>query len=69
MGITVLGQVDAESDIPEAEYQYGDAYLVGEEEPYDIYIFTRDDADGSFINMGPLGIVGPQGPKGDKGDQ
>lgn len=69
MGITVLGHVDSESDIPEAEYQYGDAYVVGTEEPYDIYIFTRDDADGSFINMGPLGIVGPQGPKGDKGDK
>lgn len=67
-GITVLGRVDAEADIPEGTYSYGDAYLVGEEEPYDIYIYTRDGEDGEFINMGPLSIVGPQGAKGDQGD-
>ena len=66
-GITVLGRVDAETDIPEATYEYGDAYLVGEEDPYDIYIFTRDGGDGEFINMGPLTVVGPQGPTGDTG--
>ena len=66
-GITVLGRVDAEADIPEGTYEYGDAYLVGEEEPYDIYIFTRNGADGEFINMGPLTIVGPQGPTGEQG--
>ena len=71
-GITVLGVVDSAEDIPEDEYSYGDAYLVGTEEPYDIYIFTRNGESGEFINMGPLSIVGPQGPqgpKGDKGDQ
>lgn len=71
-GITVLGVVATEADIPEDEYNYGDAYLVGAEEPYDIYIFTRNGESGEFINMGPLSIVGPQGPqgpKGDKGDQ
>lgn len=66
-GITVLGRVDAEADIPEGTYEYGDAYLVGEEDPYDIYIFTRDGADGEFINMGPLTVVGPQGPQGEQG--
>ena len=66
-GITVLGRVDAEADIPEETYEYGDAYLVGEEDPYDIYIFTRDDADGEFINMGPLTVIGPQGPQGEQG--
>ena len=66
-GITVLGRVDAEADIPEATYEYGDAYLVGEEDPYDIYIFTRDGADGEFINMGPLTVVGPEGPIGPQG--
>ena len=67
-GITVLGRVDAETDIPEGTYEYGDAYLVGTEDPYDIYIFTRDGADGEFINMGPLTVIGPQGPKGEQGD-
>ena len=67
MGITVLGKVATEADIPVGTYNYGDAYLVGLTEPYDIYIFTRDDADGSFVNMGPLAIVGPQGPAGPAG--
>ena len=69
MGITVLGRVATEADIPVGTYNYGDAYLVGATEPYDIYIFTRDDADGSFVNMGPLAIVGPQGPAGPAGEQ
>lgn len=67
MGITVLGKVTTEADIPQGTYDYGNAYLVGTTEPYDIYIFTRDDADGSFVNMGPLAIVGPQGPAGPAG--
>ena len=69
MGITVLGKVATEADIPVGTYNYGDAYLVGLTEPYDIYIFTRDDANGSFVNMGPLAIVGPQGPAGPAGEQ
>lgn len=69
MGITVLGKVATEADIPVGTYNYGDAYLVGLTEPYDIYIFTRDDANDSFINMGPLAIVGPQGPAGPAGEQ
>lgn len=68
-GITVLGVVESAEDIPEDEYSYGDAYLVGTEEPYDIYIFTRNGESGEFINMGPLSIVGPQGPQGPKGDK
>ena len=67
MGITVLGRVDTEADIPTGTYDYGNAYLVGATEPYNIYIFTRDDANGSFVNMGPLSIVGPQGPQGPAG--
>lgn len=63
-GVTVLGKLDTEAEIPEGTYNYGDAYLIGTEEPYDMYIYTRDDADGSFINIGPLNIVGPSGPAG-----
>ena len=43
-GIKVVGQVENAEDLPDpAEYEgdYGDAYLVGEEDPYDFYIFTR----------------------------
>lgn len=71
-GIKVLGRVDYVSDIPEATFEYGDAYLVGLNEPFDVYIYTRTDGDvGMFINMGPLNIVGqegPQGPQGPKGE-
>ena len=64
-GIKVLGIVATDADIPEGTYDYGDAYLVGTEEPYDIYIYTR--GTNSFINIGPLTIVGPQGPQGEQG--
>ena len=43
-GIKVIGQVDDAEDLPDpAEYEgdYGDAYIVGTEEPYEYYIFTR----------------------------
>ena len=68
-GITVLGKVDEESDIPSGTYNYGDAYLVGTETPYDMYIYTRTDipGEGEFINIGPVSVVGPQGPQGEVG--
>lgn len=67
-GIKVLGRVDYVSDIPEATYEYGDAYLVGLNEPFNIYIYTRTTDDvGMFINIGPLNIVGQQGPEGPQG--
>ena len=69
-GIKVLGRVDYVSDIPEATYEYGDAYLVGLNEPFNLYIYTRTDGDvGMFVNMGPLNIVGQQGPEGPQGPQ
>lgn len=72
MGITVLGRLDAAVSIPDETYNFGDAYLIGTVEPYDIYIYTRNldpTVPGSFVNMGKLGIIGPQGPKGEKGDK
>ena len=67
-GIKVLGRVDYVSDIPEATYEYGDAYLVGLNEPFNVYIYTRTTDDvGMFVNMGPLNIVGQQGPEGPQG--
>ena len=65
-GIKVLGIVATDADIPAGTYDYGDAYLVGTEEPYDIYIYTR--GTNSFIDIGPLTIVGPQGPQGEQGE-
>ena len=43
-GIKVVGKVADPEDLPNpAEYEgdYGDAYIVGDAEPYDYYIFTR----------------------------
>ena len=79
-GINVVGQVDFPEQLISATVYpgvYGDAYLVGIETPYDIYIFTRPfegETDNQWVNMGQLGIkgdkgdTGPQGEKGDKGD-
>ena len=73
-GIKVVGQVDNSSDLPDpTEYdgEYGDAYVVGEETPYDYYIFTRpfeDETDPQWFNLGQFPAPGPQGEKGDKGD-
>lgn len=64
-GIKVLGIVATDADIPEGTYEYGDAYLVGTEEPYDIYVYTR--GTDSFVDIGPLSIVGPAGPQGQTG--
>ena len=68
-GITVLGKVDYVSDIPESDiFSYGDAYLVGLYEPYNLYIYTRTDSNtGTFINIGPINIVGQPGPTGPVG--
>ena len=69
-GIKVLGKVDSESDIPAGTYEYGNAYLVGLTDPYDLYIYTRNKeaADsGSFVNVGPLNVIGQEGPEGPQG--
>jgi len=43
-GIKVVGQVESPDDLPDPETfegEYGDAYLVGTQTPYDYYIYTR----------------------------
>ena len=79
-GIKVVGQVNTSDKLPNAaDYpgDYGDAYLVGTETPYDYYIFTRPNDThptaywlniGKFPLAGPQGETGPQGPQGPKGD-
>ena len=86
-GIKVVGHVDNESNLPSVEYykehypnwDYGDAYTVGAQPPYNFIILTRADAEhpsdywfnfGTLVGAtGPQGPEGPQGPKGDKGDK
>lgn len=68
LGIKVIGAIDA-LPIPDGTYEYGDAYMVGTETPYDMYIYTRPDGkvhtDGYWF---PIGKFPMPGPKGDKGD-
>lgn len=69
LGVRVVGIAATEADIPEGTYEYGDAYEVGTEPPYDLYIFTRPDGvvhtEGYWFNTGKFPMPGPQGPKGD----
>ena len=68
LGIKVIGAIDA-LPIPAGTYEYGDAYMVGTETPYDMYIYTRPDGEvhteGYWFPIGKFPMPGPQGPKGD----
>ena len=72
-GIRIIGQVETEEElnaIPTEGLEYGDAYAVGTQSPFNYYIWTRannlSDTDYWFA-FGEIAIAGPQGPKGDKG--
>lgn len=69
LGVKVIGVAPTAADIPEGTYEYGDAYEVGTEPPYDLYIYTRPDGvvhtEGYWFNTGKFPMPGPQGPKGD----
>lgn len=75
-GIHIVGEVKTEEELPEpAEYvtvgEYGDAYLVGTETPYNYYIFTRpnnEHPNAFWLNIGVFPQVGPQGPQGPQGE-
>ena len=74
-GIKVIGYVEDASELPDpAEYEdegdYGDAFAVGEDAPYDFYIFTRafeGQEEPSWFNIGPFPVPGPEGPAGQDG--
>lgn len=74
-GIRIIGTLedaDELKDVP-TPGQYGDAYAVGTEAPYDFYIWTRADANSGhpedyWLSIGKLAIAGPQGPQGRPGD-
>lgn len=71
-GIRIIGQLESPSELPESAEEYGDAYAVGTESPFNYYIWTRANnlspVDYWFA-FGEIAIAGPQGPKGDKGDK
>lgn len=68
LGIKVIGVIEA-LPIPQGNYEYGDAYMVGTKPPYDMYIYTRPDGtvhtEGYWFPVGKFPMPGPQGPKGD----
>ena len=83
-GIKVVGEVESVDDMPTvAEYkeevpdwEYGDAFAIGTEPPYTMYILTRANGEheedywfdiGEFPAPGPQGPQGPQGPEGQQG--
>ncbi len=65
-GITVLGVVETESQIPAQGQNYGDAYLVGYSAPYDMRVWTRDVANNTakWVDLGQFPLAGPKGDKG-----
>ena len=73
LGIRVVGQVTTEGQLPNpVTYtgDFGDAYLVGTQTPYDFYIYTRPfagESDPQWFALGPFPVAGPAGPTGPEG--
>ena len=73
-GIKIVGQVATADELPDSatyEGDYGDAYLVGTETPYNYYIFTRafeGQENPSWFNLGIFPQPGPQGQQGPQGE-
>ena len=67
LGIKVIGHIDA-LPIPEGTYEYGDAYMVGTETPYDMYVYSRPDGavhtEGYWFPIGKFPMPGPAGKDG-----
>jgi hypothetical protein len=74
LGIKVLGVYDtlddALQDFLDYKFEFGDAFSIGEDKPYDLWIYTRDKEEemgGKFFNFGPFPAKGDQGPTGSMG--
>ena len=70
MGIKVVGQVSTADELPNPVIytgEYGDAYLVGTNTPYDYYIYTRPfagETEAQWFNLGQFPVAGPKGDPG-----
>lgn len=75
VGIKVIGQLPTLEDLEgKVGTEYGEAYAIGTQPPYDFYIWTRANVDSGhtedyWFNIGQLAIVGPQGPRGPQGER
>lgn len=70
-GITVVGILTSVDQLPASGDNFGDAYLIGTETPYDMRVWTRNipEQKAMWVDLGAFPLAGPQGPKGDKGSQ
>ena len=77
-GIKVIGEVESVEDMPtvdeykeeHTDWGYGDAYAVGTETPYTLYILTRgnnENPDDYWFDIGVFPMPGPQGEQGIQG--
>ena len=69
-GIRIIGQLATKEELPATAAEYGDAYAVGTESPFNYFIWTRANnlsAVDYWFEFGEIAIAGPQGPKGDRG--
>lgn len=66
-GITVVGILASADELPAQGENFGDAYLIGSQTPYDMRVWTRDVANNTakWVDLGAFPL---QGPKGDKGE-
>ena len=71
--VNIVGQVDNEQELPDPDlYQgeYGDAILVGTDEDFELYVFTKayeNENAPQWFNMGQFPQPGPQGEQGIQG--
>ena len=65
-GITVVGILATAAELPAQGENFGDAYLIGNQTPYDMRVWTREVANNTakWVDLGAFPL---QGPKGDKG--
>lgn len=70
-GIKVVGIVSDAASIPAVGNEFGDAYLVGTQAPYDIRVWTRNvnNDTAAWVDLGQFPLQGPKGDKGPKGTE
>ena len=68
-GITVVGILATAAELPAQGENYGDAYLIGTQTPYDMRVWTRDVANNTakWVDLGAFPLQGPKGDRGDTG--
>lgn len=68
-GITVLGILPDISYLPASGENYGDAYLIGTQTPYDMRVWTRNEAESTaqWVDLGAFPLAGPKGERGEIG--